>query len=273
MEHQELEARRAQARARAQKRRRRKLWRNVAIAGGMLCLALALYLGWLAFSQSRQHKAGEGAYLRLAAQVTQTAAQATAGSLGGEAGPGPLVDLEALKALTEDAAGWLYCPDTPINYPLVQGTNNSYYMTRLPDGTKNAMGSLFVDYENRAFEDDNTIIYGHNMKNGAMFHSLLNYQQPGYYERHPTMRLTALSGEYTLELIAGFEITADPAYYQLNFPTFQDMEAYVASIQAMSDFASGITPRLGDKLVTLSTCAYGVADGRYLLVGRLAPSR
>ena len=76
------------------------------------------------------------------------------------------VDFERLQEENKDIIAWLYCPDTEINYPVVQSKDNEYYLRRLLDGTWNIAGTLFMDYRNAAdCSDLHTIIYGHNMKN------------------------------------------------------------------------------------------------------------
>ena len=83
------------------------------------------------------------------------------------------VDFERLQEENKDIIAWLYCPDTEINYPVVQSKDNEYYLRRLLDGTWNIAGTLFMDYRNAAdCSDLHTIIYGHNMKNNTMFGSL-----------------------------------------------------------------------------------------------------
>ena len=82
--------------------------------------------------------------------------------------------------------GWLYCPDTALNYPVVQGKDNIKYLQRDLDGKYLASGTLFVDFENGALgEDTNYIIYGHNMKNGTMFAQLSGYKSQEFYDAHP----------------------------------------------------------------------------------------
>lgn len=95
------------------------------------------------------------------------------------------VDFERLQEENKDIIAWLYCPDTEINYPVVQSKDNEYYLRRLLDGTWNIAGTLFMDYRNAAdCSDLHTIIYGHNMKNNTMFGSLPKYSKQEYYEEH-----------------------------------------------------------------------------------------
>ena len=78
------------------------------------------------------------------------------------------IDFDALLAENKDIVGWIYSENTPINYPVVQGRDNDYYLHRMLDGTNNIAGTIFMDSRNDPnLGDYNTIIYGHNMKNGT----------------------------------------------------------------------------------------------------------
>ena len=93
-------------------------------------------------------------------------------------------------SVCKEIIGWIYSDGTPINYPIVQTTNNEYYLRRLIDGTYNQAGSIFMDYKNSSdFSDYNTIIYGHNMKNDSMFGTLTSYESQDYYNEHKEMYL------------------------------------------------------------------------------------
>ena len=106
------------------------------------------------------------------------------------AAPWPVVDFASLQQTNPYIVGWLYSEGTPINYPVVQGTDNSYYLTHLYDGTYNANGCLFLDRRvNRDFSSLHSIIYGHYMRSGAMCASLAGYKDQAYYEEHPTLML------------------------------------------------------------------------------------
>ena len=102
----------------------------------------------------------------------------------------PTVDFDALRETGPDIIGWLTLPDTAINYPVTQADDNEYYLHHLYDGTYNKTGCLFADYENQEdFSDRNTIIYGHNMRDGSMFATLNEYDEQSYFDGHPKMYL------------------------------------------------------------------------------------
>ena len=179
------------------------------------------------------------------------------------------VDFEVLWETNEDVVGWIYCEDTPINFPIVQAEDNDYYLRRLIDGTWNSSGTLFADYRNAAdFSDSNTIIYGHNMKDKGMFGTLSNYKEQSYYDGHPIMWLLTPDGNYKVELIAGYVTSSTSDIYSIG-NTEEEMFALAEQSIEKSTFASDFQVSQGDRFVTLSTCSYEYDNARYVLIGRL----
>jgi sortase B len=182
------------------------------------------------------------------------------------------VDFDYLKNQNEDIWAWLYCPDTPINYPVVQSDDNDFYLHRLTDKTYNKAGTLFIDYRNSPdFSDLVTIIYGHNMKNNTMFGSLDLYKDSAYYEEHPVMYLATPDNEYTLELISGYVTDAESDTYIIP-TTVEKRDDYVNDTIKQSRFDSGITAKdlePDDSIVILSTCSYEYENARFVVVGVL----
>lgn len=179
------------------------------------------------------------------------------------------IDFDKLHEISEDAVAWIYSPGTEINYVIAQAQDNDYYLHRLLDGTAARGGTIFADCRNNAdFSDWNTVIYGHHMKNGTMFASLLDYRSPGYYEEHPVMYLYTPGHRYRLELIAGYTADLDDPVYMLP-ASRQDRDGIVNHAGRRSSFISGVSIGDEDKLVTLSTCSYDYEDARYVVIGRL----
>ena len=104
-----------------------------------------------------------------------------------------------------DVKAWLELPGTVIQYPVGPGRDNSYYLKHLYDGTAKKVGCLFIDYENAEdFSDNNTIIYGHNMRDGSMFSTLVEYKAQAYYDEHPEMYLVTPEGGYVVGCFSAF---------------------------------------------------------------------
>lgn len=181
------------------------------------------------------------------------------------------VDFDVLAKTNEDIIGWLYSEDTPINLPVVQSADNSYYLRRMIDGTWNSSGTLFADCRNSGdFSDNNTVIYGHNMKNKKMFGTLPNYKKQAYFDEHPVMWLLTPSGDYKVELVAGYVTSASSDVYDFD-PSEEEMFATVQQAMERSSFASDVQIAQGDHFLTLSTCSYEYDNARYVLIGRLIP--
>ena len=102
------------------------------------------------------------------------------------------IDFDALKQENNDIIGWIYCPDTPINYPVVKGNDNNQYLRADLKGKYLVSGTIFADYRNNEVgEDKNYIVYGHNMKNSTMFGTLVKYKDQTYYDTHPMEQVLA----------------------------------------------------------------------------------
>ena len=96
------------------------------------------------------------------------------------------IDWDELKARNADVKAWIQIPDTHVNYPVLQGETNDSYIHRDIDKKELSAGSIFVASENMApFDDLNTVIYGHNMKNGSMFHDIKSYTDQEFANQHP----------------------------------------------------------------------------------------
>lgn len=179
------------------------------------------------------------------------------------------INFKSLKASNKDIIAWIYSEETPINYPIVQSNDNDYYLRRLIDGTYNQAGTIFLDCKNSSnFEDYNSIIYGHNMKNDSMFGTISNYKDQEYYEKHKEMFLITENKNFKIELFAGFISSSESDLY--NFPkTSGTNEKLINTAIKNSTFKSNVAVTKEDRIITLSTCSYNFENARYILLGVL----
>lgn len=180
------------------------------------------------------------------------------------------VDFDSLQAQNPDIVGWIYCPDTNINYPIVQGESNQEYLYRSHTGAPNANGSIFMDFRNlRDFSDFNNIIYGHNMGSGVMFGTLKEYTKQAFYDAHPTMWLLTPDKAFRLDLIAGLVTPSDSDSYEV-FSYIEDLHERMEYAISQSGFDTGeIDVSEIRQVVTLSTCSYEYATARYVVIGSM----
>lgn len=177
------------------------------------------------------------------------------------------VDFAFLQEKYPDVIAWIYCPGTPISYPVVRGTDNDYYLYRLPDGTVNKSGSIFMDCRNMVdFTDPHTLVYGHNMKDLSMFGSVNNYAKQDYYEQHPVWYINTPEKNYAVVILAG-HVTAPNAEIYAFKGTPDEPAEILQNALKNSAFKSMATYEEGERLVTFSTC-HGNSR-RFVLVGAL----
>lgn len=254
----------------------------VGIAVVSLCGLLALGSGFLMIRDLNQYSESAGAYEDISAFVElpeQTEAPEDDNAETEPAGEDPsvvlpTVDFDALRETGPDIIGWFTLPDTAINYPVTQTEDNEYYLHHLYDGTYNKTGCLFADYENQEdFSDRNTIIYGHNMRDGSMFATLNEYDEQSYYDGHPQMYLVTLGGGYIVEIFTAFvarpgESGSDTSPWRLSFKDDGAYTTWLSEMAGRSVIETDVTVTSSDKVLTLSTCTPGGAS-RFIVMGKL----
>jgi len=185
-----------------------------------------------------------------------------------------IVDWDQLKKTNDDVVAWLYCADTPINYPVVQAKDNEYYLTRGFDHTKSESGALFLDCRNNiAASDENFIIYGHRMKDDSMFGTIPQYAEESYYKKHPTMYLLTPKQNYRVELFACRTVHSEGKYFETSFENKEVFRRYLNKAVEQSYWQADLSAGTDTPSLTLATCStYANADNPRLLVhGYLVP--
>lgn len=238
-----------------------------------LCLAVFIYSGVSLLGILQEYRQGEELYQTAQQEYTITAPVEPATEPVEESEPIPdfEVDFAQLKQTNPDICGWLWMNDSVINYPVVRGADNERYLDRTYDGTWNSAGSIFMDYRNPVdFSDDNTILYGHNMKNGTMFASLRKFNQADYYQQHKYFYLITEEGMYRYDIVAAFVTDALSNVYSRNFSDIDSKGAWVDMIVRSSGIATEAAVDAHDQFITLSTCVSGNNyRDRHVVIGRL----
>lgn len=165
-------------------------------------------------------------------------------------------DFASLYAINQDAVGWILIDGTAISYPLVQGSDNSYYLTHTINGTYNGAGTLFLDARMEdGFISDNVIIYGHNMKNGTMFGELKKYSDENFYKEHSIINIFTeyQMCEYEVFAVAVVEPT-DTLVYAYDLSDEEHFEQYRNYMNSIKLYNTSVNIYSDDKLITLSTC-------------------
>ncbi|MCM1191458.1 MAG: class B sortase [Butyrivibrio sp.] len=176
-----------------------------------------------------------------------------------------------------DMAAWLQIPDTEIDYPVMwTPEDEEYYLRRGFDGSKNSNGCLILDTDS-CLEPltTNLIIHGHNMKSGAMFGTLTDYKEEAFFQEHRTITLYTEECQRNYEVIAVFysqvykktdQVFKFYKFFQAD--TAEEFDDFYRNIKELSLYDTGVTAEFGDCFLTLSTCAYHVENGRFVVVAK-----
>lgn len=175
-----------------------------------------------------------------------------------ESPPALLVDFDCLQAINKDAAAWIDFPGQGVSYPVAAGDDNEYYLNHTFQGRENSAGCIFADYRNSGIlMDDNTILYGHNMKNGSMFGMLNRYEKESHYKKYPYFDIYVPEGTYRCRIIAVCRTEADGENFPVKFGTAEERGTFVKKLMAGTPYEMASDWTLSGEpgpLVMLSTC-------------------
>ena len=181
------------------------------------------------------------------------------------------VDFDKLKSVNEDVVGWIYVDALPdISYPIVKGKDNQTYLHQTYEKNYNFAGTIFVDYENSGdFSDCNTLVYGHNMKNGSMFGHLKKFREDDkLYSQDKYFWILTPERNYRYEIISAYTTGVNSDTYTLFKGPGEEFEKYLETIKGYSEIQTDDTDlTIKDKIVTLSTCT-GNESTRFVVQGK-----
>ena len=182
----------------------------------------------------------------------------------------PYVDFDSLRHVLPGIVGWIKLDASPIDYPVMQYTDNDYFLDRLPDGTPHRNGSIYLDYRNNSdFSDISILIYGHETREGIMFGVLKNYRDQAFYEANPIINLHTPEKDFKIILFAGHVAHSIRDHPPLQFENDEEFLAYIENLKRISVFRSDVEVTANDRIVSLVTCTYDFDDARLIIVGKI----
>ena len=190
--------------------------------------------------------------------------------------PDVLDEYKTLYEKNKKLIGWLKIDDTIIDYPVMQTSNNEYYLDHNFNQEYDKNGSLFLDCDCRVYPvSTNLIIYGHHMKSGQMFGLLQKYAKESYGKEHALIQFDSIYEKATYQVMYVFrsQVYSEDdlvfKYYQfINANSEEEFNSYMEEMEAMSLYDTGVTASYGDSLLTLSTCDHSQEDGRFVVVAK-----
>ena len=257
---------------------RRKLFLILSVLAGVLCISLFvihLYINVRndSLKESLKNQKQESAYKPIL-HPDEPGSQTT--EAVSEEAPDMLEKYEELYQKNQDLIGWIKIADTIIDYPVVQGEDNDFYLTHDFNGNYDRNGTIFLDFNCEIFpRSTNLILYGHHMKSGKMFAEIEKYASEKFYDTHKYIYFDTLYDEGVYEVMYVFR---DRVYSQadVNFKyyefydaiTEEEFNSYMKDMEERSYYDTGVKANFGDALLTLSTCDYQQTNGRFVVVAK-----
>lgn len=235
--------------------------------GGNIILVIALvgfvFSGFMTIKIWREYKVNEESYKRMQ-NYGPTATDENIQKFKES-------DYKDLSDINADLIAWLKIPNTVIDYPIVRNPNDEYYMTHNFEKRENDGGTIFAESViKNPFEDENTILHGHNMRDGSMFAALNKYKEEDFFKNNNNIYISTKNVSYTYQVFSAYveKVSSEP--YKYSFPSNEDYVEFLRELKNKSMFYTdeyNLTEK--DKIITLSTCSYEVTDGRLLVHARL----
>lgn len=174
-----------------------------------------------------------------------------------------IIDFQKLKRMNPDVIGWIYIPGTRIDYPIVKGKDNEKYLHITFNGTSNSSGSIFMDKDGkRDFSAEHNILYGHHMRNGAMFADLLKFRKQAFVKKYHQIILYTPKKTIYLRVMAAYARKADTKI-PISFGDDNQKALYLEEIKKRSEIPVGVIKNKKVlKIYTFVTCSYESEDNR-----------
>ena len=181
------------------------------------------------------------------------------------------IDFEAKREVFPDIVAWIQSENTVINYPVVQGSDNAFYIYHLPDKSPHRMGSVFLDYRNSPnFTDQTFVFYGHDMPSEDMFGSLRHYADQTFFEGHDSMFIFTPEQNFKMVIFAGYIIDSATEVPPMWFCGSEGFDRFIADIKSRSLFSSDVEVSYGEQLAFLATCvAADSSNDRLIIAGKM----
>lgn len=165
------------------------------------------------------------------------------------------IDFTALQTINPDIIGWIYVPDTPIDYPILQNPYDNYYLSHDAEGSYSEIGSVFMQAAgSRSFTAEHNILYAHNLIDDQMFGALPVYANQGVRDSQPYIYVYLPNRTLQCEIYSAYECADGSETYRITYADSGDFAEWINMTVSASNYTS-ITPKQTDKILTLSTCA------------------
>lgn len=249
----------------------KKLWKVVFLMAVLVCVGCVLYFGITTYQNYRAEKHRQEILEAMESTEFTGEMEGDEPDIPKGIRHGEEVDFEKLQKINEELYAWIYIPNTKVDYPIAQSKDdNGYYLKYNMNKEPEFAGCIYTEnYNSKDFEDPNTVIYGHNMRNDSMFGSLHEFEDPEFFEENKFVFIYTPEKTLTYRIFAAYEYDDRHILGTFDFSDKKIYEDYLKSIYEVntmiSNYREDVKVTSDDKIITLSTCASGKTESRYLV--------
>ncbi|MCI5624024.1 class B sortase [Anaerostipes sp.] len=252
----------------------KKIWKIIFCIGVIVCVICLGLLGWNKYQAYRLQKELE---VIENSQYTQRDGQEP--ELPEGVRHGESIDFDKLQKINKEVYAWVYVPGTRIDYPVAQNAkDDSHYLKYNYKNEPEFAGCIYTERLNKKdFTDPNTVLYGHNMRNGSMFQNLHKFEEKSFFRKHTEIYIYTPKKTYIYKIFAAYKYDSRHLLKSFNFDDKKVFKNYLANVMATREMISNIRTDVkvteNDRIITLSTCVGGQPDNRYLVQAVLTDER
>lgn len=255
-------------------RGRRKKKRGMLISNIILVIALIVFCvsGFQLLKIGKGYLDGRSEYDKVRKLAVTEDKEKSENKDGSEdKGDGFSVDFQKLLKINPDTIAWIRFPKEPsqINYPVVQGKDNSWYLKKTFSANENTLGAIFLNVDNKKdFSDKNSVIYGHRMRDGSMFRHLQDYDTKEFWKSNPYFYIYTVDGRILkYHIYSAGQVVDTSETYQTTFGTDEEYQSFLDMTKSSSLYDTGVEVTTDDTIVTLSTCTSASDNHRFVVRG------
>ena len=255
-------------------RGRRKKKRGMLISNIILVIALIVFCvsGFQLLKIGKGYLDGRSEYDKVRKlAVTEDKDKSENKDESKDKGDGFSVDFQKLLKINPDTIAWIRFPQEPsqINYPVVQGKDNSWYLKKTFSANENTLGAIFLNVNNKKeFSDKNSVIYGHRMRDGSMFRHLQDYDTKEFWKSNPYFYIYTVDGRILkYHIYSAGQVVDTSETYQTTFGTDEEYQSFLDMTKSSSLYDTGVEVTTDDTIVTLSTCTSASDNHRFVVRG------
>lgn len=252
----------------------RKKWKIVLCLGIVICIGCLGVFGWITYRNYRTQKELEAIS---SSDFTQRDGEEP--DLPEGIRHGDDIDFNELQKINDEIYAWIYIPDTKIDYPVAQNAeDDAHYLNYNYKNEPEFAGCIYTEkYNKKDFTDPNTVMYGHNMRNGSMFQNLHKFEDGDFFDKHKNVYVYTPDKIYTYTIFAAYKYDNRHLLKSFDFKDKEVFENYLKNVLSTRQMISHIRKdqkvTADDRILTLSTCVGGEPDNRYLVQAVLTDER